>query len=87
MISSVRISLVKYWLYDRGRTAGKYLLGMKKKRNMLRENFIPEDSRKSFLEAMESIAKLASAGKAGNNGNMDYGVGKGTHILDMAAIL
>lgn len=29
---------------------------------------------------MESIAKLASAGKADNNGNMDYGVGKGTYL-------
>ena len=44
------------------------------------ENFIPEDSRKPFLEVMESIAKLASAGKADNNGNMDYGVGKGTYL-------
>ena len=50
-------------------------LGMKKA-EYAAENFIPEDSRKPFLEAMESIAKLASAGKADNNGNMDYGVGK-----------
>lgn len=48
-------------------------LGMKKA-ECAAENFIPEDSRKSFLEAMESIAKLASAGKADNNGNMDYGL-------------
>ena len=54
-------------------------LGMKKA-EYAAENFIPEDSRKSFLEAMESIAKLASAGKADNNGNMDYGVGKGTYL-------
>ncbi|MBT9643983.1 hypothetical protein GPK72_15565, partial [Roseburia hominis] len=47
-------------------------LGMKKA-EYATENFIPEDSRKPFLEAMESIAKLASAGKADNNGNMDYG--------------
>ncbi len=64
---------------DRGRTAGKYSLGMKKA-EYAAENFIPEDSRKPFLEAMESIAKLASAGKADNNGNMDYGVGKGTYL-------
>ena len=54
-------------------------LGMKKA-EYAAENFIPEDSRKPFLEAMESIAKLASAGKADNNGNMDYGVGKGTYL-------
>ena len=54
-------------------------LGMKKA-EYAAENFIPEDSRKSFLEAMESIAKLASAGKADNNGNMDYGVRKGTYL-------
>ena len=54
-------------------------LGMKKA-EYATENFIPEDSRKPFLEAMESIAKLASAGKADNNGNMDYGVGKGTYL-------
>ncbi len=47
-------------------------LGMKK-RNMRQRILSQEDSRKSFLEAMESIAKLASAGKADNNGNMDYG--------------
>ena len=54
-------------------------LGMKKA-EYAAENFIPEDSRKSFLEAMESIAKLASAGKADNNGNMDYGVRKGRYL-------
>lgn len=32
---------------------------------------------------MESIAKLASAGKMDENGNMDYGVKKGNY-LDMA---
>ena len=54
-------------------------LGMKKA-EYAAENFIPDDSRKSFLEAMESIAKLASAGKADNNGNMDYGVRKGRYL-------
>lgn len=54
-------------------------LGMKKA-EYAAENFILEDSRKSFLEAMESIAKLASAGKADNNGNMDYGVRKGRYL-------
>ena len=54
-------------------------LGMKKA-EYAAENFIPEDSRKSFMEAMESIAKLASAGKADSNGNMDYGVAKGRYL-------
>lgn len=54
-------------------------LGMKKA-EYAAENFIPEDSRKSFMEAMESIAKLASAGKADSSGNMDYGVAKGRYL-------
>lgn len=54
-------------------------LGMKKA-EYAAQNFIPEDSRKSFMEAMESIAKLASAGKADSSGNMDYGVAKGRYL-------
>ena len=54
-------------------------LGMKKAKYAA-ENFISEDSREAFLEAMESIAKLASAGKADSNGNMDYGVAKGRYL-------
>lgn len=54
-------------------------LGMKKA-EYAAENFIPEESRKSFLEAMESIAKLASAGKADDNGNMDFGIAKGSYL-------
>ncbi len=54
-------------------------LGMKKA-EYAAESFIPEDSRKSFLEAMESIAKLASVGKADSSGNMDYGVAKGRYL-------
>lgn len=54
-------------------------LGMKKA-EYAAENFIPEESRKSFMEAMESIAKLASAGKADGSGNMDYGVAKGRYL-------
>ena len=42
--------------------------------------FIPEGSRESFMEAMESIARLASAGKADSSGNMDYGVAKGRYL-------
>lgn len=54
-------------------------LGMKKT-EYAAENFIPEESRKSFMKAMESIAKLASAGKADSSGNMDYGVAKGRYL-------
>ncbi|MBD5545865.1 MAG: hypothetical protein HDQ97_00415 [Lachnospiraceae bacterium] len=54
-------------------------LGMKKA-EYAAENFISEDSREAFLEAMESIAKLASAGKADSSGNMDYGVAKGRYL-------
>ena len=35
---------------------------------------------KAVASAVESIAKLASAGKADNNGNMDYGVRKGRYL-------
>lgn len=54
-------------------------LGMKKA-EYAAENFIPENSRKAFLKAMESIAKLAGAGKADSSGNMDYGVAKGRYF-------
>lgn len=54
-------------------------LGMKKA-EYAAENFISEDSRKSFLDAMEFVAKLASSGKADSNGNMDYGVKKGNYL-------
>lgn len=54
-------------------------LGMKKA-EYAAENFIPEESRKSFLQAMESIAKLASAGTADSSGNMDYGVAKARYL-------
>lgn len=54
-------------------------LGMKKA-EFAAENFISEGSRESFMEAMESIARLASAGKADSSGNMDYGVAKGRYL-------
>ena len=50
-------------------------LGMKKA-EYAANNFISEDKKSSFLDAMESIAKLASAGKMNADGNMDYGVKK-----------
>ena len=51
-----------------------------KKAEYAAENFISEDKREAFLEAMENIAKLASAGKADNNCNMDYGVNKAKYL-------
>lgn len=54
-------------------------LGMKKV-EYAAENFISKDSRKSFFDAMESVAKLASSGKSDSNGNMDYGVKKGNYL-------
>lgn len=54
-------------------------LGMKKA-EYAANNFISEDNKSSFLDAMESIAKLASAGKADASGNMDYGVKKGNYL-------
>lgn len=50
-------------------------LGMKKA-EYAAENFVPEDQREAFLDAMESIAKLASAGRRDDGGSMDYGVAK-----------
>lgn len=49
-------------------------LGMKK-RNML-QIILYQKIKKFLLDAMESIAKLASAGKMNADGNMDYGVKK-----------
>lgn len=54
-------------------------LGMKKA-EYAANNFISEDNKKSFLDAMETLAKLASAGKMEANGNMDYGVKKGNYL-------
>lgn len=54
-------------------------LGLKKMQYAA-ENFIPEEHREKFLEAMNTVAKLASAGKADNNGNMNYGVTKPSYL-------
>lgn len=54
-------------------------LGMKKA-EYASENFIPEEHREKFLDAMNTIAKLASAGKADKNGNMNYGVAKSSYL-------
>ena len=48
-----------------------------KKAEYAAENFISEDNKKAFLDAMESIVKLAGSGKADISGNIDYGVKKG----------
>ena len=54
-------------------------LGMKKA-EYAAENFISEDNKSAFLDAMESIAKLAAAGSSDASGNMDYGVKKGNYL-------
>ena len=54
-------------------------LGMKKA-EYASENFIPEEHREKFLDAMSTIAKLAGAGKADRNGNMNYGVKKSSYL-------
>lgn len=54
-------------------------LGMKKA-EYAAGSFIPEESKKAFLDAMESVAKLATAGKADEAGNMNYGVKKGNYL-------
>lgn len=54
-------------------------LGMKKA-EYAAANFISQDSRDAFLDAMETIAKLASAGKADASGNMNYGVRAGKYL-------
>lgn len=54
-------------------------LGMKKA-EYAANNFISEDHRGAFLDAMESIAKLAAAGKPDESGTMNYGVNKANYL-------
>ena len=54
-------------------------LGMKKA-EYAAEHFISGDQKDNFLDAMESVAKLASAGKSESNGKMDYGVNKRNYL-------
>lgn len=54
-------------------------LGMKKA-EYAAGNFISEDNKSAFLDAMESIAKLAAAGSSDASENMDYGVKKGNYL-------
>lgn len=64
------------------------VLGMKKAREAA-ENFIPEEQKQAFLDAMETVAKIANAGKADESGNMNYGVkhplylGHGSGLVEM----
>lgn len=44
------------------------------------ENFIPEEQKQAFLDAMETIAKIAGAGTADKNGNMHYGVKQASYL-------
>ena len=50
-------------------------LGMKKA-EYAAKNFISSSQSKDFLDAMESVAKLATVGTAAEDGTMDYGVRK-----------
>lgn len=54
-------------------------LGMKKA-EYAAKHFLAEEHKKTFLEAMELIAKLASAGTSDSSGKMDYGVKKGSYL-------
>lgn len=54
-------------------------LGMKKA-EYAAENFIPEEHKEKFMDAMETIAKIASAGRADKNGNMNYGLTKASYL-------
>lgn len=54
-------------------------LGMKKA-EYAAENFIPEKEKQKFLNAMGTIAKIASAGTADRNGKMNYGITKSTYL-------
>ncbi|WP_243144626.1 hypothetical protein [Defluviitalea raffinosedens] len=54
-------------------------LGMKKA-EYAAHHFISEDHKKAFLNAMQTIAKLATAGKSDANGNMNYGVHKPKYL-------
>ena len=54
-------------------------LGMKKA-EYASQNIIPEKHKEAFLNAMTTIAKLASAGKADKDGNMNYGTSQGHYL-------
>lgn len=54
-------------------------LGMKKA-EYAAVHFLSKENTKMFMEAMELIAKLASAGISDSSGTMDYGVKKGSYL-------
>ncbi len=54
-------------------------LGMKKA-EYAAENMVPEGQKAAFLDAMETVAKLAAAGRADEDGKMNYGVSQGSYL-------
>ncbi|HYH04043.1 MAG TPA: hypothetical protein VEC37_13150 [Bacillota bacterium] len=58
-----------------------------KKAELVANTFIPEEQRQNFLNAMDIIAKLATAGKSDSEGQMDYGIntvkylGSGSNLI------
>lgn len=54
-------------------------LGMKKA-EYAAEHFISEDERDAFIDAMETIAKMASVGRSDSNGTIDYGISRGKYL-------
>lgn len=54
-------------------------LGMKKA-EYAAENFIPEEQKQAFLDAMSTIAKIACAGSVDENGNMNYDTRKALYL-------
>lgn len=54
-------------------------LGLKKA-EYAAQNFIPKEHKLEFMDAMNTIAKLAYAGRADGNGNMNYGIGEATYL-------
>ena len=78
MISSVRISLVGNTGPGQRKNGRQIFQFGMKKRNM-RQRILSRKIAETILEAMES-RKACERRKSDNNGNMDYGVGKGTYL-------
>ena len=54
-------------------------LGMKKA-EYAAQNFISDDNKEIFLEAMETVAMLAAAGKVGKDGIVEYGIKRDNYL-------
>lgn len=54
-------------------------LGMKKA-EYAAKNFMSKEQKESFMDAMEAIAKLATAGKKKEDGSMNYGISKANYL-------